>query len=110
MVNLLAETLKELSDSGKTESDVKWVGLDISREDGYYTTWEQFKIIAKDIEYSNGYGSEEIDISLIISGDGWWLERREYDGSEWWTYCTVPEQPKILKDFNTKDVYHPYSR
>lgn len=25
--------------------------------------------------------------------DGCWFERHEYDGSEWWSYYTLPERP-----------------
>lgn len=29
-----------------------------------------------------------------------WLERHEYDGSEWWEYKTMPTEPFETKDFD----------
>ena len=85
MINLLEETLKALSSNGKTPEDVLWVG------DHYYkTTWDDFASIAN-FTYDNGYGGNEIEDSLCIVGDNWWLERGEYDGSEWWDFKTLPK-------------------
>lgn len=85
MINLLEETLKALSSNGKTPEDVLWVG------DHYYkTTWDDFASIAN-FNYDNGYGGNEIEDSLYIVGDNWWLERGEYDGSEWWEFKTTPK-------------------
>ena len=39
---------------------------------------------AKRINYDSGFGGEVINLNLIIVlKDGSWLDRREYDGSEW---------------------------
>jgi len=27
-------------------------------------------------------------------GDDWWLERHEYDGSEWWVFQKLPIKPQ----------------
>lgn len=32
-----------------------------------------------------------------MAGDDWWLERAEYDGSEWWKFKTLPVEPKVSK-------------
>jgi len=80
MSNLLKETIEKLKDNGKDESNVLWVG-----DDKYKTTWENFKQIAN-VEYDSGFGGQEIASDLIIMGDTFWLERHEYDGSEWWEY------------------------
>lgn len=77
-MNLLKETIEDLKDHGLTEKDVLWVG-----SHNAWITWENFKQIA-DIEYDSGYGSVEIPLDLMIVGDGWWMERNEYDGSEGW--------------------------
>ena len=67
---------------------VLWVGTD--------TAWvgsQTFIRLAADINYDCGYGSAEIDRDLMVAGDGWWLERGEYDGAEWWEYKRNPTQP-----------------
>lgn len=43
------------------------------------------------INYDSGYGSQEW-FGWISFTDGTWIERGEYDGSEWWE---VREQPSL---------------
>jgi hypothetical protein len=45
-------------------------------------------------------------LDLIIVGDNWWLERKEYDGSEWFEFKKKKKEPdtvvkitKIPEDF-----------
>lgn len=45
-----------------------------------------------DFTYDNGYGGQEL-FGYIVFTDGTWLERAEYDGSEWWTYKQIPPRP-----------------
>jgi len=85
--NLLEETIEILKANGKTPNDVRWVG------DGKkFTTWKNFEAISN-FRYYAGYGGNEIAGSLLICGDDFWLERGEYDGSEWWEFRTTPEIP-----------------
>jgi len=86
-MNLLKETLEELERNKKTIDDVVWIGtrnIEISKEN--------FLVLA-DTDYDNGYGGQEVAINLIIVGEGWWMERAEYDGSEWWAFKISPERP-----------------
>jgi hypothetical protein len=87
-MNLLSETVDALSNSGKTRSDVRWIG---STNYGYFDWWHFVKIA--NIEYDDGYGAAEVARDLVIVGDDWWLERNEYDGSEWWTFKKLPIKP-----------------
>ena len=86
-MNLLEETIKKMETKNKKESDVLWVGTE-----GLKITWENFEEIA-DVEYDSGFGSAEVAKDLIIVGKNWWLERHEYDGSEWWEYKSIPKEP-----------------
>lgn len=87
MANLLEETKKILHENGKTIFDVVWFGT------------SEF-VIGEDIQrffnvdYDNSYGSNEIPMKLIAVGEDFWLERHEYDGSEWWEYKEKPSKPK----------------
>lgn len=92
MVNLLTETLDVLKRHGKTPKDVLWVGDQYKK-----TTWENFERISN-FEYDSGYGCSEIESSLIIVGDTWWLEREDYDGKEWWEF---KEHPKCESNRNS---------
>jgi hypothetical protein len=51
-MNLLNETIDVLNNSGKTRSDVRWIG---STHYGYFD-WEHFVKIAN-VEYDDGYGA-----------------------------------------------------
>lgn len=95
MSNLLKETIQMLNSSGKTTKDVKWVGSIFVK-----TTWENFENIANK-EYDSGFGGEQVNLDLMIVGDDWWLERHEYDGSEWWEYKTLPREPKAQIELKT---------
>ena len=48
-----------------------------------------------DCDYDSGYGGQELSGCVWLEG-GAWLERGEYDGSEWWEYKTTPKSPKKL--------------
>ena len=87
MSNLLKETIELLENNNKKETDVKWVGTTTHK-----TTWKDFESKA-DIEYNSSYGSSKVAQDLLIVGDNWWLERHEYDGSEWWEYKEIPKEP-----------------
>lgn len=41
-------------------------------------------------DYDNGYGEQYV-FGFIVFTDGTWLERMEYDGSEWWALRRAPE-------------------
>jgi hypothetical protein len=48
-----------------------------------------------DFDYDDGYGGQEL-FGMVWLKDGGWLERGEYDGSEWWEYRCVPIVPEEL--------------
>ena len=58
-------------------------------------TNEQYNnfIESLDFEYDAGYGGQELFGNVWLE-DGTWLERGEYDGSEWWEHKVIPEIPK----------------
>lgn len=91
MENLLEETKDKLKVCHKTPVDVLWIG---TKDGSEAMTWEEFAKIA-DFDYDEGYGEIEIRPDLVVVGKGWWLERHEYDGSEWWEY---KEQPQLQEN------------
>lgn len=46
-----------------------------------------------DFDYDAGYGLQELFGSVLLDNQTW-LERGEYDGSEWWDIHRYPEAPK----------------
>ena len=57
-----------------------------------------------DVEYDDGYGGQEL-FGTIWLKDGSWMDRGEYDGSEWWNHQVVPEIPNELKRVITINIW-----
>ena len=96
-MNLLNETRGILVSNNKTFDDVIFVGDEATHTK---MTVKEFLEHAN-FEYDDGYGSEEINTDLILVGKDFWLERHEYDGSEWWEYKSMPN----VNDFIDGTVY-----
>ena len=88
--NLWEETIGVL----KTHC-LDWEDVDAVILDGGDVTIskENFEEVARNTFYDSGFGAAEIRGDLIIIGRDWWLERNEYDGSEWWEFRTMPPIP-----------------
>lgn len=120
LTNFLEETIRCLNENGKTEEDVLWVGRGFGNLGSFYSfysfcsfyrkcfsdtpakyksTWEDFKSKA-DFDYDDGYGMVYIPADLIVVGKDFWLERAEYDGSEWWEFKTMPTEPVLAKELD----------
>lgn len=99
MDNLKEETIRELKNNGKTISDICWVavnGLEISVADF---------LKESDKEYNDYFGGgRKVNESLIVVGKDWWLERNEYDSSQWWEFKTYPKRPEIMVSLPNKDA------
>lgn len=89
-MNLLNETRELLEENGKTIFDIKWFG---TSECEYICDLQQLL----NVNYDNGFGGHEIPLDFILVGDDFWLERHEYDGSEWWEYKSMPKKPEKMK-------------
>ena len=88
MRNLLEETIKKIEEYNHTIHEVKFV-----TDDNVYCDWEDFVRDAKNYNYDAGFGGIEVNINLNVVGKNWWLERHEYDGSEWWEHKSIPIAP-----------------
>ena len=94
-MNLKNETLEMLNENGKRPEDVRWVGCkDFSIPIPLF--WE-----LANQEYDNGFGAQKVAVDLVVVGDGFWLERHEYDGSEWWEFKEGPAMPKEVRGVRT---------
>lgn len=97
-MNLRTETLDTLKAHDKTIEDIRFIC-----SGGVNIPIDAFFMMA-DRTYNNGYGGAEVDMGLQIVGDDWWLERGEYDGSEWWEFKTMPKKPDTPLDY----IYNPF--
>lgn len=93
MTNLWEETMRMLVAHGKTFEDVKYV-----QGSNFGITKENFEKVAKKSKYYSGFGAQEVAEDLVVVGDNWWIERHEYDGSEWWEYKEKPKQISEIKE------------
>lgn len=64
-------------------------------KEGYTQEELQTFIDETDVEYDTGFGGQEL-YGYVMFHDESWLERHEYDGSEWWEFKKffIPEQCK----------------
>ena len=84
-MNLLQETIDDIKDYGKSIDGIENIG-----SEQYSCTWEEFKVLA-DINYDSGFGGQNVSCDLVILfKDKSWMERGEYDGSEWWEFKSPP--------------------
>ncbi len=104
MTNLLTETIEFLKEHGKTQEDVQWINCD---EKSF--SWDEFSILANFV-YDNGFGGQIINESLNVIGKDWWIERHEYDGSEWWEFKTLPSRYSNHELIVQKDLLDEYWR
>jgi len=51
------------------------------------------------IEYDDGYGRQNL-YGTVAYKDGSWMDRCEYDGSEWWGYHRFPKEPDWDFEYN----------
>ena len=104
MINLYEEIVEKLEFHNKTINDILWIGTSKNK-----VNKEIFLEESKKLKYDNGYGISVINEDLIIAGNGWYLTRWEYDGSEGFEYITLIEEPKeeieCSKDFIIPSKY-----
>ena len=93
MTNLWEETTKILSKYGKTFDDVLFI-----QGNNFEITKDNFEIVAKYTNYNTGFGAQRVATDLVLVGKDWWIERGEYDGSEWWDFKAIPLKKDEIKN------------
>lgn len=101
--NLWEETLQILTENNKTPDTV----VQVICVGAAYTIGE-FELLAKNIIYDAGYGGNEIDMNLKVVGKDYWLERGEYDGSEWWEFKSLPIVEEQFRPMTKEDILNSY--
>lgn len=118
---LADETRRAIGRSGHDVTDILWIG-GTGRDDaenllgsevpnvipmgegGVLIDADEFWAVADKTVYDDGYGVTEIPLDIVIMfSDGTWLERREYDGSEWWAWRSISKPVKQMKLATLKD-------
>ena len=92
--NLVEDTIKFLAENNKTPKDVLYITDGVKE-----CNWREFEEIG-DFYFSNN--TDDLNMSLKVVGDNWWLERQEYYasnrgpereeyyGSNQWSFKTYP--------------------
>lgn len=95
MSNLLDETQKILAKHNHTLDDILYMQGSASESESPLTAKVDANTLRNllDFEYYSGFGCVDININLKLIGADFWLERHEYDGSEWWVYKQYPTIP-----------------
>jgi len=92
-INMKTELVAVLAQHERTLNDIIWVG-----GEDYYIPIDNFLELIEATDYYPGFGWQEVAKDLVVMCNGGWLERQEYDGSEWWEFKTTPVQPdKCMK-------------
>jgi hypothetical protein len=73
---------------------------DVIRLKTEYTSEEYEEFLNKlDFEYDSGFGGQNL-YGTIWCADNIWLERGQYDGSEWWVYNEYPEIEESIRNLD----------
>ena len=91
--NLLEQTKSILEENGLTIFDIEWFG---TAKCEFICDLQSLL----NVDYDDGFGVGEVDIEFILVGKDFWLERHEYDGSEWWEFKRMPVKPSNKKTVN----------
>ena len=99
IMNLLTETMDCLNKLNVEEDDIYGV------YDGkVFLDWGDFKKLAFQVNYDNGYGSQKINQSLLIYTKKVIMYRYEYDGSEQWFYIPIISKDALLNPIRYDDI------
>lgn len=106
MQNFIEETLEAINGREVKEFKLEFYSLDfvgVEDSDDDVRTTASAQGVGKEalmsffaqlperaIEYDSGYGSQEWE-GWVSFTDGTWIERSEYDGSEWWSHKSCPK-------------------
>lgn len=110
MINAKEELLETLQEIGKSIEDIEFAGVyydysnyDIEESGARCATEDtNFLLNFLNFSYDEGFGMQYI-YGYILFSDGSWLERREYDGAEWWKFMTLPTKESIEDYINSRE-------
>ena len=99
-MNLYTEITDILKTHRKTIIDILYV-TGIDNKSTCFNP-NDFLDAARNIDYNDGYGVEEINVNLrIVLKNGDFLKRSTYDGLEWFEYISIPKMDVEIKNLNS---------
>ena len=104
MKNAKEELLDKMPINAVIKEAFIWHGDDYYTNKRYFVLKEDYTeedydtfMNSLDFNYDNGFGGQEV-YGVVVFTDGTWLERHEYDGSEWWEYKKTPDIKKLMEE------------
>lgn len=104
-MNLWEETLDTLKENNSSWEDVNFISCD-----GFRIEKNNFKDVAVNTDYDNGYGKQEIASDLKLYGNNFVMIRLEYEGSEWWEYISTKPDKSLETKTIARLVYDYYHK
>jgi hypothetical protein len=71
------------------------LGVDSILKVGYTPEDMERELSKLDFDYDDGFGGQELFGIVLLEG-GAWMERGEYDGSEWWSFKSTPRLDECM--------------
>lgn len=102
-MNLWEETLDTLNENGSSWEDVNFISCD-----GFRIEKNNFKDVATNTDYNNGYGKQEIASDLKLYGNDFVMIRLEYEGSEWWEFISTKPDTSLETKTIARLIYDHY--
>ena len=79
-------------------ADIECWGVHLHLPTGYSVAeLKDFLVSLGTIDYDEGFGTQEL-FGVVVLTNGEWLERGEYDGSEWWEDKSCPKEEYYLDE------------
>jgi hypothetical protein len=98
--NVVEELERAMEYADKKIEDIDWMHISVAKYGDEAITmlptddYQEFVKTFKDVDYDSGYGGQEL-FGVVVFKDNTWLERFEYDGSEYWDYKETPKRGDI---------------
>lgn len=79
-------------------NNIRWAHISYNNKSVYLKSnrvkqdENRFVEFLKNTDYDPGFGGQEL-FGVVVFNDDSWLERQEYDGSEWWEHKRTPKEP-----------------
>ncbi len=107
MINAKKELLEKLEELERVETNIECIKIIYDRSEisktnktfilkkGFTKSDYEIFLSQLDFNYDNDYGGQKL-FGTVWFKDKTWLERKEYESSEWWEHKERPIIPKDL--------------
>lgn len=102
-VNAWQEIQEELSSRGLPSSAIHWIG---TQDGSRVLTVDRWREVLSSLTYAlRPFTDNSLLHTLVVVGDGWWLERGAIYGMEGWLFRKQPKLQATVDPLNLNDIY-----